>query len=757
MVGALTVLLSAVAAVGLAPPTASALAPVNPVEVPIDGHPANSGFLVFVENDVTIRADESEGTMAMGGDLHVQHNYQVAAGAAPARPTYVAPGDTGATYLHVGGGISWDSPTAVVNVENGGFTKVADTSTYTAYNRDNNNALVNYRLVPNGQPYNVNPHIDGRTNQQSPASIAAPVPTDLIDIPAAFDTYRDLTQEMAGCPATVDLVDDQGTTLPRPIPVGARGRLTLIPGQTNVLTLSSVDLSRLSEITFTNQPSASTPILINVTGTTYLGNIPNLAGVSGSQAPYMLWNFPDATTIVVNGGATIEGTLYAPNANLTWIPSQNIEGNIIAASFNHGLPGRARNLREVHDFPFSTTLSCTAIDPDDTASLTLVKEVDNANGGTAEPGDWTLSANGPTPITGPSATDPVTAAEVAPGDYVLAESDGPDGYDASDWACDGGTLNESTLTLDTGDDVTCTIVNTAQAAPAPPLDAELTLVKDVVNNDGGLGVETDWELSADGPTPISGITGSADVTGVFVEPGDYTLAETGGPADYEASDWDCDGGSLSGDVVTLEPGDVVTCTIVNDDTSTPGGDTARLTLVKEVDNAGGGTADPSDWTLTATGPNTITGITGTSPVTGVEVRPGDYSLTEADGPDGYRPSTWACTDGTLDGSQLTLTSGDEATCTIVNTYQAASPTPTPSPTPSPPQSPTPTATTPTTPASDPTFAEPNATDTIEPRPSQLADTGGPSSTWLLAGITSVLIGGLLLIAAGDQQRPRRKS
>ena len=129
---------------------------------------------------------------------------------------------------------------------------------------------------------------------------------------------------------------------------------------TNVLQMSTTDLAHLSEITFTNQPNASTPLVVNVTGAAYSGNIAKPPGVSGSQAPYILWNFPQATSIVVNGGASIEGTIYAPHAALNWRPSQNIEGNVIAASFTHGPTTGIRGTRprELHDFPFATTVSC---------------------------------------------------------------------------------------------------------------------------------------------------------------------------------------------------------------------------------------------------------------------------------------------------------------------------------------------------------------------------------------------------------------
>ena len=65
---------------------AQALDPVNPVTVEVNGHPANSGFLAFVEGDVSVTADESEGTMAMGDDLVIGRNYNIAAGSPPSRP-----------------------------------------------------------------------------------------------------------------------------------------------------------------------------------------------------------------------------------------------------------------------------------------------------------------------------------------------------------------------------------------------------------------------------------------------------------------------------------------------------------------------------------------------------------------------------------------------------------------------------------------------------------------------------------------------
>ena len=65
-----------------------------------------------------------------------------------------------------------------------------------------------------------------------------------------------------------------------------------------------------------------------------------------------------------------------------------------------------------------------------------------------------------------------------------------------------------------------------------------------------------------------------------------------------------------------------------------------LALVKLVDNgATHGLGVPEDWTLTASSPaQTITGPSGSAAVSGVQVEPGIYTLSESGGPSGYRPA-----------------------------------------------------------------------------------------------------------------------
>ncbi|MCA0299486.1 MAG: isopeptide-forming domain-containing fimbrial protein, partial [Proteobacteria bacterium] len=294
--------------------------------------------------------------------------------------------------------------------------------------------------------------------------------------------------------------------------------------------------------------------------------------------------------------------------------------------------------------------TCTITNDDQAATLTLVKTVTNDNGGTATVADFPLTATGPTTITGVSGTAAVTNAPVSAGVYTLSEVTAA-GYTAGAWSCTAGTQSGSQLTLANGQSATCTIVNDDQAAT-------LTLVKTVTNDNGGTATVADFPLTATGPTTITGVSGTAVVTNAPVSAGVYTLSEVTA-AGYTAGAWSCTAGTLSGSQLTLVNGQSATCTIVNDDQA------ARLTLVKTVTNDNGGTATVANFPLTATGPTTITGVSGTAAVTSRSVNAGVYTLSEVAAA-GYTAGAWSCTAGTLSGSQLTLANGQSATCTIVN-------------------------------------------------------------------------------------------
>ena len=194
-------------------------------------------------------------------------------------------------------------------------------------------------------------------------------------------------------------------------------------------------------------------------------------------------------------------------------------------------------------------------------------------GGTGAPAAVTTTGSGTT------ASGMVTHATATAGsEYTLSET-GAAGAILSNYATTysctnarpgggqepSGSGTSFRVTPVAGDDLTCTFSNAWHA--------RLTLIKTVTNDDGGTRLPTAWTLSASGPTPISGTTGSAAVTNAAVNPGTYTLSESALPAGYSASPYSCainGGAPVSGNSVTLAAGDSAVCRIHNDDVGTPG-------------------------------------------------------------------------------------------------------------------------------------------------------------------------------------------
>lgn len=313
------------------------------------------------------------------------------------------------------------------------------------------------------------------------------------------------------------------------------------------------------------------------------------------------------------------------------------------------------------------SLTCTVTNVAIEPSITLQKVV---QGGSAAPSLWTLTAQGPSSVSGAGQA----TGQVRIGRYQLTESGGPGGgsYAPGPWVCtttssDGAT---SPLPVESGDfievgldmAVSCTITNSADLP-------QLTLVKSIAPTTFPVAPPESWTLSARGGSSpsggISGASGSPDVSHVTVGAGVYELGETG-PAGYAQQGWSCV--DTAGTVLpvaassfTLGPLDDVTCTVTN------AFDGGWLTLVKEVV----GQQPASAWTLSATGPTTITGLTGSPQVTRVPVPVGDYTLGE-DGPtEGYVTTGYTCTGSTEPVQTVSVAAGSDITCTIVNDSETA--------------------------------------------------------------------------------------
>ncbi|HTH05164.1 MAG TPA: hypothetical protein VL916_04810, partial [Ilumatobacteraceae bacterium] len=222
--------------------------------------------------------------------------------------------------------------------------------------------------------------------------------------------------------------------------------------------------------------------------------------------------------------------------------------------------------------------------------------------------------------------------------------------------------------------------------------ADLTLLKRVVNDNGGTTQPSAWDLTGT-PAVFAGLSATTVDGSENALPGStfavrpnhvYTLTESdvtgyqfsklehlvngvwqdvvanpdplGYPRQNGDGDW----------LITVDPLDNPVYRFVNDDVA------PLLTLVKTVTNDNGGDADPSEWTLTATTPGgpDLSGQTGTADVTDQSVQAGVvYTIGETGGPAAYALDSLVCTgypNTTTGNPTLTLAPGDDVTCTLNN-------------------------------------------------------------------------------------------
>ncbi|MCF6262897.1 MAG: hypothetical protein L3J24_04845 [Xanthomonadales bacterium] len=369
----------------------------------------------------------------------------------------------------------------------------------------------------------------------------------------------------------------------------------------------------------------------------FLSLIKNVTNDNGGTAVATDWVLSAAGPTPLSGAGGV--VLTAVNAGTYVLTEAGGPSGYAAGSWSCTAGTLTGNSLEL---ALGQSATCTIINDDETAALTLTKLVTNDNGGTAVVTDWNLTATGPTNVSGAGG---FAATFVDAGVYTLSESTGPAGYTAGAWSCTGGSLSGDQLTLVPGGGASCTIVND-DIAPT------LTLTKVVNNDNGGIAVPSDFNLTVGGAAVVSGASNAYDAN-VAVALNEtlvagYSFVSITGDAACPAA---------LGDTVTLAPGDNVSCTITNDDDST------FLSLLKNVTNDNGGTELATAWTVEAAGPTPLSGA-GSVVLTAVD--PGVYTLTETGGPSGYAPSTWACSGGSLAGNVLTLALGESAVCQITN-------------------------------------------------------------------------------------------
>ncbi len=429
------------------------------------------------------------------------------------------------------------------------------------------------------------------------------------------------------------------------------GSVTLAFGEQTVCTIINDDVSpilTLSKNLINDDGGANTvaDFDISIDGTEVVNGAPN--NVPANQA--LLISELDVP------GYT-EGTWSCSDANgLT--PAGNLPSGGIATGANVELPPGA-------------DVTCIITNDDIAPTLTLAKNLINDNGGALTVGDFDISIDAVEVANGAANTVAANAA------ITISELDLP-GYSEGTWSCSdntgltpaadlpvAGLATGSSVTLQPGADVVCKITN-------DDIGPQLTLAKNLVNDDGGILTVADFDISIDGTEVLNGVANLVAANTAI------TISELDVPG-YTEGTWVCEdstgltpaadlptAGAAASATVTLAPGADVTCRITNDDVA------PVLTLTKTVINDNGGDLAVTDFDLSIDSTVVTDGVANTVAANTA------ITISELDLP-GYTEGVWACTDvtgltaaadlptaGLATGASVTLASGADVVCEITN-------------------------------------------------------------------------------------------
>jgi hypothetical protein len=418
-------------------------------------------------------------------------------------------------------------------------------------------------------------------------TVAANTPVAINEAGLAGYTFVNITG--TGCPASLG------------------GTVTVPPGQSRTCTITNDDspasLQLIKQVTKDDGGNAAaTDFILSASGPT-----PGLSGAGGF-----------ATTPVNAGTYTLSETGPSGYTGSDWV--------CVGGTQN----GASVTLSE------GQSATCTITNDDSPASLQLIKTVVNDNGGAALATDFTLSATGPTPLSGAGGVD---ATPVDAGTYALSETTDVTGYTASAWVCVGGTQEGSAITLGSGESAVCTITN-------DDIQPRLIVTKDVVNDNGGTKVPTDFTINVEGsaPSPAS-FAGTGEGTAVALNAGSYSVSETEVAGYAGTFDQGCSG--------VIAAGETRICRVTNIDLP-PG-----LTVVKRVINDNGGTKVAADFEISVASAGTDPApFDGSETGTVLTIDAGVYEVTEGE-VDAY--------DGSFsEGCEGTIALGEARVCTVTN-------------------------------------------------------------------------------------------
>jgi uncharacterized repeat protein (TIGR01451 family) len=295
---------------------------------------------------------------------------------------------------------------------------------------------------------------------------------------------------------------------------------------------------------------------------------------------------------------------------------------------------------------------CVITNDDVAPGLTVVKELDNGDGGNEEVTDFPLQVNGDTVASGE------LIAYEAEVDLAITETQQP-GWVAKNIHCESSdpfstnnldidnpddSTTLATISLQAGESVVCTITND-DIAPT------VAVHKVVATGDKPA---SEFQMTLDG-APVEQDVASPTFANTPIE-----VSELDEP-DYELVSVVCTNDADDSPLVhplVLDEGQNATCTVTN------ALKTATITVVKDVQHPFGGTLESADFQLKIDDLNATQG-------TPHAVSAGAHTVSELQRP-GYEQTSIVCTDTATDepvgqGGAVTLDAGQDVSCVVTNT------------------------------------------------------------------------------------------
>lgn len=288
-------------------------------------------FNIFIDEDLKLITNETEGPVAVCRDLWVAGSYQISTHSVGSFNVGNVP-----ISAVVGNKVKYKSGNEL-KINQNGYIKIGNCSGSNVWYTDQNGASSPVRITPNNW-YNASPRIQlqANANQLGVSANNNPVcQSNVLDFAQAFLDLRQNSINLSKLANNAQLTNANGNSisnnnLPNQVKINLQTGI-------NVLNVNGTDLNNVSVFTYNQKPDSSRYLVINVDAAgTFDWDVWNQAGIGFNESKYIMYNFYNSSTLNIKGSSSILGTIMAPSTHIKKSVNQgNIEGQVIGKSFNH--------------------------------------------------------------------------------------------------------------------------------------------------------------------------------------------------------------------------------------------------------------------------------------------------------------------------------------------------------------------------------------------------------------------------------------